>query len=72
MMDGFGLDELTERSDEEVEMANGKRAEDEEMGLRNGGQSAIQLARLSGSGRARSNVEKEALKQSVKGVGPRE
>jgi hypothetical protein len=72
LMDGFGLDDLAEGSDEEgrgVEGANGKRVEDEEMGLRGGGQSAIQLARLSGSGRARSNVEKEALKTPVKGVG---
>lgn len=61
-MDGFGLDDLAEGSEEERE---GKRG-DEEMGLGRGG---IQLARLSGSGRVRSAGEKEGAKLVVKGAG---
>lgn len=67
-MDGFGLDDLAEDSEED----GGRKRDglgDEEMGFP-GRQSATQLARLSGSGRVRSNgaVEKETVKVG-KGAG---
>jgi hypothetical protein len=64
LMHEFSLDDLAEDSEED---GRGKRGlGDEEAGYRH---SATQLARLSGSGRARSNnLEKETVKPS-KGVG---
>ena len=62
-MDGFGLDDLAEDSEED---AKNKKIEDEEMlaGRPNGRDSS----RLSGSGRVRSGVEREHVKPS-KGAG---
>jgi hypothetical protein len=65
-MDGFGLDDLAEDSEEDGRLKRGLG--DEEAGYP-GRHSATQLARLSGSGRARSNnLEKEVVRPS-KGVG---
>ncbi|KAF2423807.1 DUF803-domain-containing protein [Tothia fuscella] len=69
LMDGFGLDDLAEGSEDE-NLA--RKRGDEEMGLGkgNGGIRDIQMARLSGSGRVRSQGEKEqAIKINGKGVG---
>jgi hypothetical protein len=62
-MDGFGLDDLAEDSDEEE--GGRKKPRDEESGLRQSGNPA---ARLSGSGRIRQTVEKETVRPS-KGAG---
>jgi hypothetical protein len=66
LMDGFGLDDLAEDSEEEGRAKRGLG--DEEAGFP-GRHSATQLSRLSGSGRARSNnLEKETVRPT-KGVG---
>jgi hypothetical protein len=63
LMDGFGLDNLAEDSEEEDNIK--KQTEDEEslIASRLNGQ-----ARLSGSGRVRSGVERETVRPS-KGTG---
>jgi hypothetical protein len=66
LMHEFSLDDLAEDSEEE---GRGKRGPGDEESGYPGRHSATQLARLSGSGRARSNnLEKETVKP-VKGVG---
>jgi hypothetical protein len=62
LMDGFGLDDLTEDSEED---AGRKKADDEEALI---GRTGNGQARLSGSGRVRSGVERETVRPS-KGAG---